>query len=133
MIMPADATQLIALKALLNSFAASTGLKVNYSKSHMVPINLDPKKTNMLAQTLGCEVAQMPFTYLGLPLGTTKPSVDEFLPMLNRIVRRMMGLNKMLGYSRRLLMVNSVLSALPTFYMCTLPLPAPLVDQVDKY
>lgn len=30
-------------------------------------------------------------------------------------------------------MVNSVLSALPTFYMCTLPLPAPVIEQVDKY
>lgn len=73
LIMPADATQLFSLKALLNSFAASTALKVNYGKSHLVPINLDPDKANLLANTLGRVVAQMPYTYLGLPLGTTKP------------------------------------------------------------
>jgi hypothetical protein len=37
----ADATQLICLKALLQSFATSIGLKVNYSKSNMIPINVN--------------------------------------------------------------------------------------------
>jgi hypothetical protein len=39
-IMEACPQQLFVLKALLNTFANSTGLKVNYSKSSMVPINL---------------------------------------------------------------------------------------------
>lgn len=30
-------------------------------------------------------------------------------------------------------MVNSVLSALPTFYLCTLKLPATIIEQIDKY
>lgn len=30
-------------------------------------------------------------------------------------------------------MVNSVLSALPTFYICTLKLPASIIKQIDKY
>jgi hypothetical protein len=38
-----------------------------------------------LANTIGCQVAEMPFTYLGLPVGTTRPTVDEFAPFLNRI------------------------------------------------
>lgn len=69
-----------------------------------------------LAATMGCKVGVMPFTYLGLPLGTTKPTIDEFLPVLTRIEERMMGINNLL-YSRRLLMVNSILTALPTVYM----------------
>lgn len=75
----------------------------------------------------------MPFTYLGLPLGTTKPSVEEFLPMVTRVERRVMGLSKILTYSSRHLMVNLILSALPTFYMCTLKIPATITEQIDKY
>lgn len=75
----------------------------------------------------------MPFTYLGLPLGTTKPLVQDFLPMVNRIEKRVMGLSKLLTYSGRLLMVNSVLSALPTFYTCTLKIPVTIIEQIDKY
>jgi hypothetical protein len=40
MLLQADAMQLVFLKSLLHSFAELTGLKVNYSKSHMYPINV---------------------------------------------------------------------------------------------
>lgn len=36
LVMPADEAQLINLKQILNTFAVSIGLKVNYSKSSMV-------------------------------------------------------------------------------------------------
>jgi hypothetical protein len=75
----------------------------------------------------------MPFTYLGLPLGTTRTSVEVFLRFFNKIEMRMMGMSKMLSYQGRLILVNSVLSALPTFYMCALKIPINLFEQVDKY
>ena len=66
----ADANQLVYLKALLHTFAASTGLHVNYSKSSMIPINMSEERTRHLAATFGCSIGSMPFTYLGLPMGT---------------------------------------------------------------
>jgi len=74
-IMEGCGRQLFILKALLNSFAASTGLKVNYSKSMMIPINLTEGKLQHLAATFGCTTGSLPFTYLGLPLEVTKPRV----------------------------------------------------------
>lgn len=41
LVLPADATQLLALKNLLLQFASSTGLKVNFDKSFIVPINVE--------------------------------------------------------------------------------------------
>lgn len=79
-----------------------------------MPINMTQDRAVHLARTIGCKVGSIPFTYLGLPLGTTKPTVDEFIPILIRIEKRLMGLNKLLSYSRRLVMVNSLLTALPT-------------------
>ena len=72
--MQGDTRQLFFLKAILNSFAESTGLKVNYAKSMMVPINISEHKLNLLANTFGCSIGSLPFTYLGLPLSTTKPT-----------------------------------------------------------
>jgi hypothetical protein len=88
------------------------GLKVNYSKSFLVPINLDNDKVQHLANIMGCQVGTLPFTYLGLPLGTTRYSVEEFSSLLTRIEKRMMGLNKLLSYQGRMTFVNSILSAL---------------------
>jgi hypothetical protein len=45
----------------------------------------------------------------------------------------MMGISKMLNYQGRLILVNSVISALPTFYMCSLKIPISILNQIDKY
>ena len=65
--MQGDTRQLFFLKAILNSFAESTSLKVNYAKSMMVPINISEHKLNLLANSFGCSTGSFPFTYLGLP------------------------------------------------------------------
>jgi hypothetical protein len=44
-----------------------------------------------------------------------------------------MGIGKILSYQGRLILVNSMLSALPTFYMCALKIPISILEHVDKY
>jgi hypothetical protein len=75
----------------------------------------------------------MPFTYLGLPLDTTKPIIQEYLPLLSRIERRLMGISPFTSYSGRLTLVNAVLSALSTYYISVLELPMEIIDQINKY
>lgn len=77
--MPADSTQLAALKDALNEFSKSTGLFVNFHKSCMLPINVLDEEIARLAREFGCVVGTMPFTYLGLPLGTTRPRIQDLL------------------------------------------------------
>lgn len=123
-LMPADADQLAHLHNILHEFASSTGLKVNFSKSSLLPISINADQAKILADSVGCQVGSMPFTYLGLPVGTSRPSVHKFLlPMLNRIERRISGISSLMSYAGRLILVNSVPSALPTFYLCTLKVP----------
>jgi hypothetical protein len=59
--------QLFTLKVILNTFANSTGLKVNYSKSILYPINILEERLNYLAATFEYQAGSLPFTYLGLP------------------------------------------------------------------
>ena len=79
-IMEVCSKQLITLKALLHSFDESTGLKVNYNKSVMVPINIQEDRLNHLARTFNCEKGSLHFTYLGLPLSLAKPKIIDFSP-----------------------------------------------------
>ena len=55
-IMPAFQTQLSALKTILVLFTSITGLKVNFSKSSLVPINISPTRCSEL---LGSLVAKL--------------------------------------------------------------------------
>jgi hypothetical protein len=54
LIMPADRRQLAALKEVLNKFSLSRGLKINFGKSSMVPINVPSDLMEELAGEFGC-------------------------------------------------------------------------------
>jgi hypothetical protein len=76
---------------MLNSFAESTGLHVNYHKSNIYPINVSDQKMEILANTFHCKVGSMPFTYLGLALGLKKPNLGAFLPIIQKVERRLVS------------------------------------------
>ena len=133
LILQTDGRILFNLKCLLRSFSDSTGLNVNFQKSFLVPINVSQSRTSHLSRTFGCAIGTMPFTYLGLPLGTTKSTLQDFFPMMTRIENRLSIVSKFLSYHGRLILVNSVMIALPTFYMCTLQLPPQISKQIDSY
>jgi len=127
------AAQLFFLKGVLQSFSDSTGLKINFSKSMMVPINLSNEKLNHLARTFGCATGSFPFTYLGLPMGLSRPKVDDFLPLINKYERRLNYVSPFLSQAGRLEITNSVLTALLTFTMCSIALQKTVIKQIDKY
>lgn len=122
-IMKASQKEIFCLKGILQSFASSTGLKINYHKSCMIPINVSEENSKILAETFGCQIGNLPFTYLGLPVGTTKPKIADFAPLIDRVERRLPAITMFLNQGQRLTLVNSVLSSLPTYYMCTLKIP----------
>jgi hypothetical protein len=62
LIMEACSRQLFALKALLNTFADSTGLRVNYHKSNIYQINVPEDRMSHLASTFECNIGTFPFT-----------------------------------------------------------------------
>ena len=132
LLLQADARQLFFLKAILHSFAESTGLKVNYRKSQMYPINVTPEKMVLLANTFGCDIGSMPFTYLGLPMGTTKPKIEDLAPMMDRVERRLSACSTWLSHSGRLEMVNSAITPITTYAMSTIKLPQGVIENIDR-
>jgi hypothetical protein len=98
-----------------------------------VPINVDEVEWPSLTEALGCQLGTLPFTYLGLPLGTTRPSIQDHSPIRTRMERHLMGITKHLSYGGRLILVNFITFSLPTYCMCSLKLPVGLINQIDKY
>jgi hypothetical protein len=77
-------------------FADSTGLKVNYAKSSLYPINISQERLKHLASTFQCKQGELPFTYLGLPLSMNKPSMQDCLPLVGRVERRLVSTSMLL-------------------------------------
>jgi hypothetical protein len=89
----------------------------------MILINVDEQRLLHLANTFGCVTGTLPLTYLGLPLGTTRPSVQDLshlTPVVDQIERRLNASAGFLDNGGRLQLVNSVLSSLPNHYLSSL-------------
>jgi hypothetical protein len=104
-ILPPDSAQLASLKTLLVKFTATTGLAVNYHKSCMLPINVPDDEIQLLAMEFGCTVGSFPFTYLGLPMGTTRPGIQDLSPLVCRIERKLTASMNLLAYGGRLQLI----------------------------
>lgn len=120
-----------SLRSLLNSFSMSTGLRVNFNKSMMIPINVSDERLEILARTFGCSKGSLP--YLGLPLSIARPRAQDFLLIVKRCEKRLAGMSSFLNQAGCLQMTNAVLSSLLTFFMCTPVLPKAVIKQIDKY
>ena len=73
------------------------------------------------------------FHLLGHPLRTTRPTFQDFTPLLSEIENSLMGVSRYLSYHGRLILVNSIFSDMLTFYVCTLKLPPTVIEEIDKY
>jgi hypothetical protein len=123
---------LLILKISWSLLQKPSGLKVNFEKSMTVPVNIPDDRLDLLATSFGCSKGSLPFTYLGLPLSLTKPTVADFWPLTTKCERRLVAFSSFLSEAGRLELTNVVLTALPTFAMCSLLLPKTMVKQIDK-
>jgi len=98
----------------------------------LVPLNLSFERAQQLAGVFGCKLESLPLTYLGLPMGTTKPRADHFGFIMNKTERRLTATSNLLTHAGRMELVNSVLSSLPTYAMCTLQVPITVLEYIDR-
>jgi hypothetical protein len=134
LIMPADRVQITALKEVLHKFSLSTGLKINFNKSQMLvlPINMSDELLHILAADFGCQVGAMQFTYLGLPVGTTKPTIAELASLVCRLERKLTSSSSFLSQGARLQLINSAIASMPLHFVCTLQLCPGLTKQFNR-
>uniref|UniRef100_A0A2N9GLC7 Isopropylmalate dehydrogenase-like domain-containing protein n=1 Tax=Fagus sylvatica TaxID=28930 RepID=A0A2N9GLC7_FAGSY len=67
-----------------------SGLKINLSKSELVPVGPVPNVPE-LAGIMGCSVASLPLTYLGLPLGASFKMKSIWAEVVERMEKRLAG------------------------------------------
>jgi hypothetical protein len=57
-----------SLRWILIGFENLSGMKINFSKCEMIPLNLHEEEGNQLASIFGCKLGFLPISYLGIPL-----------------------------------------------------------------
>nr|BDI54557.1 putative reverse transcriptase [Triticum aestivum]BDI54625.1 putative reverse transcriptase [Triticum aestivum] len=131
-VLPACTSQARVLRDILVDYATSVGPKINFHKSTLVPINLDHVQAVEIAAIFGCSIGEMPFTYLGLPMGTTRLSVTDLMPLVISIQRRVPAAALLLDYGSKLTVLNSVVTSLAIYAMCSIKINPKIIEHLDK-
>jgi len=85
----ATVENLWTLKALLRGFEMVSRLKVDFYKSCLMGINVNPDFMEMTCNFLNCSQGSFPFRYLGLPVGGNPGRVATWDPLLEQLTKRL--------------------------------------------
>jgi hypothetical protein len=106
------------LRSILDQFALTTGLVINFHKSTVVPMHVSSEVAAAMQCALGCCVEGFPQTYLGLPLTCDRLRMIHFAPLIAKIDKYLAGwCALLLSSGARIILLNAVLDALPTYAM----------------
>jgi len=80
---------IMSIKAILRCFELSSGLRVNFFKSKIGAIEVDRYEVKMYSEILHCNLMDIPFTYLGLPIGGNPSRCSFWEPVLSKIRKKL--------------------------------------------
>jgi len=122
-----------AMRASLLLFEDLFGLKVNFSKSLLVRVNVHGSWLSEAALVLNCKVGVIPFMYLGLPIGGNASRLAFWEPLINRINSRLSGWrSRYLSLGGRLVLLKYVISSLPVYALSFFKAPSGIVTFIES-
>jgi hypothetical protein len=127
-----SANDLQVTNTILQPFADASGLQTNMQKTQFYPIRCDQLNLDFLEHT-SCQVANFPCIYLGLPLHYKKLPISFLHEVIQKVANRLPGWKKgLMPYPGRKVLVKSVLTALPTYFLSIVKMSKWGFRKIDK-
>jgi hypothetical protein len=88
-------------------------MRVNFHKSELVPLNLEPEVAHDLAHIFCRPLGTFPLKYLGVPLHYDNLSREDIQPLVDKILKRIAGWRgKLLSLPARAMLIKTCLSSI---------------------
>lgn len=128
---PVKVEYLLNVRKTLIAFELLSGLKVNFFKSFLYCLNTDSVRVDELARQLCCKVGEIPFTYLGLPVGANGRGKNLWGPCVEKMEKNLASWKgKMLSIGWRLTLIKASLANLPIYFMSLFPMPVGVAEKI---
>lgn len=122
-----------SMRAVLIIFEQISGLKVNFHKSMLTGVNVPISWLTEASLVMNCRVGTLPFVYLGLPVGGDARRLEFWKPVVDRIVNRLSNWScKFLSLGGRLILLKSVLSSLPVYFLSFFKAPTGIISSLES-
>ncbi|GJU98861.1 RNA-directed DNA polymerase, eukaryota, reverse transcriptase zinc-binding domain protein [Tanacetum coccineum] len=109
---------MINIIRVLHVFFLASGLKINVSKCNIYGLGVSTNDIENLARDTGCGSGNIPFSYLGLPLGVNMNLIPNWQPLIYHFRAKLSSWKACtLSIRGRLTLIKSVLGSLGIYYM----------------
>jgi ribonuclease HI/exonuclease III len=119
------------LNSILSDFSEASGMELNLDKSKLYFFNTPPPVQRHISRLLGIPRSSLPSNYLGVPLTGAAASHISWDSLLLSISNRLRNWTfRPLNIASRLVLLKSVLQALPTYLFTALAAPKKVIKAI---
>jgi hypothetical protein len=112
------------LRVILMLFEKVFGMRINFHKSELIPLNLEHESVHEISHLLHCPVGSLPFRYLGVPIRFERLSREDLQHVINKLVKMIVGWRgRLMAYSSRLTLIKTCLASVPIYLMSFIKFP----------
>nr|GFD23215.1 hypothetical protein [Tanacetum cinerariifolium] len=120
------------LVRILQCFQLASGLKINMQKSQVLGVGVPSNVVIDGASTIGCNVMNPPFKYLGVTVGDHMSRHSDWSTIIQKIRSRLSTWKaKTLSIEGRLMLQKSVLGAVPLYTMSIYKAPKGVLYEME--
>ncbi|XP_074298711.1 uncharacterized protein LOC141629637 [Silene latifolia] len=117
----------------LNEFAAWTGLHANTEKTEIYFGGVQLEIREEIKVLTGFTEGNFPFRYLGLPLNTTKNTIDKYGMLITKVHAAVQHWSStLLSYAGKVQLLSSVVFGLENFWCSSGLLPKSIIKLIDQ-
>ena len=121
------------VSTMLDIFSDFSGQQLNRNNSSVVNIGLASKELALVSAMLATPVASFPIRYLGLPLAEGRLRALDYQSVMAKIEARLGGWQaRLLSRGGRLVLLQSVLAAIPIYFMAIFRIPEGMRRQIES-
>lgn len=121
------------VKNILNAFASVSGLITNTDKSAVYLVKCEGFDLQHIMEPFQCPIKSFPCTYLGLPSHVKNIRRVDIQPLIDKVGKRLQTWKgRLLNRAGRLRIINSVLTAIPTYFLTVFRVQKWAIKKIDR-
>jgi len=114
-------------------FEVVSGLIVNFHKSMLFGVNVNDSWLHEAVVVIHCKHGRLPFLYLGLLIGGDPRKLQFWHLLVDRICSRLSRWKcKNLSLGGRLVLLKSVLTSIPVYFLSFFKAPSGIISTLDS-
>jgi DNA polymerase III psi subunit len=120
------------LKWILTCFKQISGMRINFHKSELIPINIESEELLPFIENFQCKEGSFPVKYLGIPLHFDRLKREDLQPLIESILRRITGCRgRLLSLAAKRILIQACQSSVPIYLLSFFQFPKWALSLLD--